>query len=178
MEDTKLTKDVEGDANAATFVNAGSSAAATVSSTTSSSSFVLFTLDGVGYRSVEHYYQATKYSSSGHAAAAAAILSASTALAAKKLNTDLRKKFTCDSGFFSPANQRSVMLRGVQAKFEQNPALRSLLVSTGDRRLHETRGRSKDIWCYQPDGSADMLGQILEQVRGKIRSATPRRMED
>jgi ribA/ribD-fused uncharacterized protein len=126
-------------------------------------------VDGVRYGSVEHYYQSQKYAAA-HSSLSLQIAAAPTALAAKQLNTKLRKTHPVDRAWFSHANQLAVMQRACQAKFEQNPRLAALLTSTGDAPLHETRGRTKDIWTFQPDDdSCDQLGKILMTVRQALR---------
>lgn len=169
------------DPHPAAAVSAASAAAAAPSSSSSSSSTPApfahsppagrdsFVLDGVRFCSVEHYYQSQKYAAA-HPSLALQIAAAPTALAAKQINTKLRKTHPVDRAWFSHANQLAVMQRACQAKFEQNPRLAALLTSTADAPLHETRGRTKDVWTLQPDDeSCDQLGKILMTVRQKLR---------
>lgn len=58
-----------------------------------------------------------------------------------------------------------VMIRANQAKYQQNPKLKQLLISTGNSQLIEHTKRDK-YWGDGGDGSGlNKLGQILMQIR-------------
>jgi ribA/ribD-fused uncharacterized protein len=157
---------------ATTEIAAAAAASASVAAASTATPLDFFTVDGVRYASVEHYYHSSKYTAS-HPSLALQIAAAPTALAAKQLNTKFRKTHPVDRAWFQHDNQVSVMHRACAAKFSQNPRLRALLVSTGDLPLHESRGRSKDIWGMQPDDpSCDQLGKILTKIRQNSKHAS------
>jgi ribA/ribD-fused uncharacterized protein len=139
-----------------------------------------FTLDGVAYKSVEHYYQSCKYKKR-YDVIAEEIRDAPTALDAKKLNTKYKKKYAMLAAeqivWFETGHQVEVMRAGVLAKFTQNEKLRKILLATGTATLHETRGRSVDIWAYHPGAaemSDDMMGKILMSVRDELSGSQAR----
>jgi ribA/ribD-fused uncharacterized protein len=60
------------------------------------------------------------------------------------------------------------MEQAVTAKFEQNPALRALLLATGDAPLVEASPRDS-YWGAGADGKGqNQLGQILQRVRATL----------
>ena len=74
------------------------------------------------------------------------------------------------------ADSRNVIglrMRGVlQAKFEQHPDLRSLLLSTGDARLVESATVDNDVnrlWGEVNGVGKNMLGLLLMELRAELR---------
>lgn len=64
----------------------------------------------------------------------------------------------------------NVMREVVYAKFSANPALKEILLSTGDEKLIE-HTKNDSYWADGGDGSGkNMLGIILMEVREKLRS--------
>jgi ribA/ribD-fused uncharacterized protein len=121
-----------------------------------------FTLDGVRWPSVEHFYQAQKYVGTE---AAERIRQADSAPIARKIGQDrsLHPRADWDSV------KEEVMRRAIWAKFEQNRQLRELLLATGDEELvHESR--SDRFWGRNRDGAGEnRLGAILIEVRQSLR---------
>lgn len=63
----------------------------------------------------------------------------------------------------------NIMVRVLEAKFGQNPELKELLLSTGERPIHED---CRDPWWGGgPNfpGGRDLLGKALKEVRKKLR---------
>ena len=60
------------------------------------------------------------------------------------------------------------MLEGLRAKFTQYPALARLLVSTGTSKLHED-SPSDEYWGYVGGKGKDRLGVLLMQVREELK---------
>lgn len=60
-----------------------------------------------------------------------------------------------------------VMEEGLMAKFTQNPRLRELLLSTGDRELIEDSPRD-NFWGNARNGQ-NMLGKLLMKIRTELR---------
>jgi ribA/ribD-fused uncharacterized protein len=119
-----------------------------------------FVLDAVAYTSVEHYYQSAKYAVGSKEWES--ILEKETAVDAKKRNTVLKKTIKMRSDFDAEA----VMLTALRAKFGQNEDLKTILLSTGDRVLHESGGRQRGgHWDYN---GSDRLGQLIMQVRSEL----------
>lgn len=122
-----------------------------------------FVIDGKRFLTAEHYYQSQKFAGTP---AEDQIRRCETALDAKKLNTVLKKKHALPKDWST--RQFDVMYKGLLAKFSQNPQLLKALQSTGDKPLHETRGRTRDLWSFQPDGTADNLGRLLMRARSEL----------
>lgn len=125
------------------------------------SNFAIATIvvDGKEYRSVEHYFQACKST------------------------TEWEHEMVRNAG--SPAEARSlgktvglrpdwedvkedVMMAGLLAKFRQHPQLRQLLLSTGDRPVHEDSPNDME-WGWGQGRGQDRLGKLLVRVRAIIR---------
>jgi ribA/ribD-fused uncharacterized protein len=121
-----------------------------------------FTLDGVRWPSVEHYYQAQKYAGSP---AAAEIQRAESADRARKLgqNRSLTPRADWD------AVKLEVMRCAVEAKFTQDRDLGERLVGTGGEELiHESN--TDTFWGRTRDGLGDnWLGVLLMQTRAGLR---------
>jgi N-glycosidase YbiA len=123
-----------------------------------------FTLDGVRWASVEHYYQAQKYAGTE---AAERIRKADSPLKARKAGQDRSLVPRPDWD----AVKEAVMRQAVRAKFEQNRRLSERLLATGDEELvHES---STDLyWGRTGDGTGDnRLGIILMELRAALRTA-------
>ncbi len=121
-------------------------------------------LDGKRWPTSEHYFQAQKMLGSRDREE---IRRAKTPAIAARLGRDRKKKIRRDWD----SVKVSVMRRAVQAKFAQHDNLRALLLSTGAAQLVEHTA-DDDFWGDGGDGSgANMLGQILMQVRRETRLA-------
>ncbi len=123
-----------------------------------------FTLDGVRWPSVEHYYQAQKYAGTD---AAERIRRADSPMKARKAGQDRSLVPRADWD----ASKDDVMRAALRAKFEQNRKLRAWLLDTGSEELiHES---SSDLyWGRNAEGLGDnQLGLILMDVRAALRAA-------
>lgn len=150
-------------------------------------------IDGQQWPTVEHYYQSQKFTGSDAAVAYGRLVgTASTpnkcfVLARQKkkggygakwvhskanpaLLNDLIEQYKADGVSMRPdfeEKKDAVMIKGVRAKFEQNPHLLELLLSTGESSLHEHTSRD----AYWGDGGNGLgqskLGQILVDVRSR-----------
>jgi N-glycosidase YbiA len=123
-----------------------------------------FTLDGVRWPSVEHYYQAQKFAGTQ---VADRIRRADTPLKARKAGQD--RSLVPRSDWDEV--KEDVMRHALQAKFAQNRRVRDRLVATGDEVLIHESG--SDLWWGQnPDGAgANRLGVIIMEIRAALRSA-------
>lgn len=108
------------------------------------------------YPTVEHFYQASKAMTE---AEHEMIRAAETPHQAAKLGRGL-------------ANIRpdweevkvDIMREGLLAKYRQNEKMRKLLLSTGDRPIHEYTPHDK-IWGWWDGSGQDLLGKLLIEVR-------------
>ncbi|SDQ31327.1 hypothetical protein SAMN04489764_0163 [Thermostaphylospora chromogena] len=135
-----------------------------------------FTVDGVSYRTAEHYMMAAKARLFGDEEAAAAILEAEHPGQAKRIGCTVR-------GFDErgwEAARFDIVVEGNLAKFGQHPELREYLIGTGDRVLVEASPVDR-IWgigltadderAHDPARwrGLNLLGFALMQVRRTLR---------
>jgi len=121
-----------------------------------------FTLDGHRWNSVEHFYHANKFKKNNPEFyltftldAGGGELSKNTAMAkgaggktGKFKGEKIRPKtITMDPDFFTSKKNELEMERGQQAKYEQNPLAKNVLLATGTAKLqHFVRGSSPIIF--------------------------------
>ncbi len=125
-----------------------------------------FTLNSQIYRSSEHYYQSQKYKH--NKVAEKEIREVKSALEAKKSANKWKKISPSPFGIIESIES---MYGAMYAKFEQNKKLKALLLGTGEKRLHEVRGRSACKWTLDERNGEydDLCGWVLELVRESIR---------
>jgi ribA/ribD-fused uncharacterized protein len=134
-----------------------------------------FTVDGVAYPTAEHFMMAEKARLFGDEEARARILAAGNPGAAKHYGREVRG---FDDARWNNA-RRDVVVRGNEAKFGQNPALREFLLNTGDRVLVEASpvDRIWGIGLAAGDARAEdpeqwrglnLLGFALMEVRARL----------
>ena len=133
---------------------------------------VSFTVDGITYNCSEQYYQHKKAVYVGENEIAMKILNSNDATEQHKLG----KKLTTDDEQWKNVMAKQVMEAAVKAKFEQNPSLKDILLSTGNKMLVECNQYDK-VWGIglklNNDDALDRnkwqgenaLGQILIQIR-------------
>lgn len=124
-------------------------------------------VDGVPYRTNEHFYQSQKAKSP---AASLWIRDAPTAWLAMKAGRALREKETVEDW---QKIKVEVMLKGLRAKFSQNGDLADALLATGEAPIHENSteetapgGKPDRFWGIKGE---DWLGRLLVQVREELR---------
>ena len=115
-------------------------------------------IDGKTYPTVEHYFQAWKATDKEHHEK---IREAKTPDEAKQLGKSIKNRSDWEE------IKSDVMFNGVYAKFTQNEELKKLLLSTGDRIIHEHTRKDK-VWGWYDWKGEDRLGRILMEVRKKI----------
>jgi ribA/ribD-fused uncharacterized protein len=134
-----------------------------------------FTVDGDTYATAEHYMMAEKARLFGDEEVRTQILSSTNPGAAKKLGREVRN--------FEDARwvaaRFEIVVRGNEAKFGQDPALKAFLLGTGDRVLVEASPRDR-IWgigLSADDSRAEdpahwqglnLLGFALMEVRQRL----------
>lgn len=123
----------------------------------------IFILNRV-WPTVEHFYQAQKFSGTPHEEA---IRRCKTPMLAKLRAEELSDLY-CRKDW--PAVRERVMKDGILAKFRQHPDLRDRLLGSGSRLLVE-RTKNDSYWGDGGDGSGlNRLGNILMEVRDELRS--------
>lgn len=140
-----------------------------------------FTVDGVVYRSAEHFMMAEKARLFGDDETRARILAAAEPDVVKKLGRAVRG-FDQDTWV---ASRYGIVLRGNVAKFGQDRVLTDFLVGTGDKVLVEASpldviwgiGLSADNPKAQDPGQwrgQNLLGFALMDARAALASTAPR----
>jgi ribA/ribD-fused uncharacterized protein len=125
-----------------------------------------FDLDGKRWPSVEHYYQAQKFTDPK---LQKTIRQAEKPPIAKSLGDKNKASVRADL----ESLKDEVMERAVRRKFELHAALRQLLVSTGDEELQEA-APTDYYWGVGRDGNGqNKLGLILMRLRAELKRALP-----
>jgi GTP cyclohydrolase II len=120
-------------------------------------------LGGRIWPTVEHFYQAQKFSGSPHEET---VRCSATPMLAKLRAAELSPEHRHSDW---PAVKEGVMLEGLRAKFHQHPDLRGRLLRTGDQLLVEHTANDA-YWGDAGDGSGqNRLGVLLMQVREELR---------
>ena len=118
-------------------------------------------LNGLIWETVEHYYQAQKFSNTE---IEDKIRESRTPTAAKQI----AQKFSQLRRLDWDSVKEKVMLEALQAKFAQHPRLRDLLKRTGDRRIVEN-SPTDSYWGETEDGNGlNRLGVLLMRVRSEL----------
>ncbi len=116
-------------------------------------------IDGIEYPTNEHYYQSQKTDNVDFQRIIRIMLTPYMAMRAGR---------TLPKELFRPDWDKikvDVMLKGLRAKFTQNPDLKQKLLDTGNEELHEDSPTDM-FWGVK---GQDMLGKLLMQVRDEIR---------
>ena len=122
-----------------------------------------FQLDGLYWRTVEHFFQAQKFPGTIQARL---IQHARTPADAKQLGRSRTVPLRSDW----EEVKDEVMRRGVLSKFEKHGDAREILMGTGDEDLIE-ESPSDYYWGCGADGTGEnMLGRILMEVRSLFRA--------
>jgi ribA/ribD-fused uncharacterized protein len=123
-----------------------------------------FTIDGVVWKSSEHYFQSQKFPDDP--ALQEAIRNTETPAFAK-LTATTRGKGKVRQDL--PQVRDSIMSRALYAKFTQNPELKKLLLSTGQRKLIDAT-LTDNYWGIGPPEKRNKMGELLEELRTKLRN--------
>lgn len=119
-------------------------------------------LDGVVWPTSEHYFQAQKFAGTPHVEE---VRAQPTPMLAAQMGRRRDLPFRVDWNDVKD----DVMRAALRAKFTQHPALRSLLLGTGDAVLVE-HTRNDAYWADGGDGTGrNRLGELLMELRGELR---------
>ncbi len=120
-----------------------------------------FSVDGLWWRTSEHYFQAQKFAGTTHANR---IRLAPTALRAAELGRD--RSAVLGRGWDGARDD--VMRRAVHEKFLQNPDILEILLATGQQVLVEDT-TADHYWGRGSTGTGkNMLGRILMRTRTRL----------
>jgi len=121
-----------------------------------------FVENGVGFQSVEHYFQACKCA---HASEANPILNAKTPGEAKRLGRTVKLRPNWES------IKLPIMRNAVLLKFSQNTSIKKRLLETGETTLIEGNNWGDDYWgfCFKKRRGQNYLGKTLMEIRKILR---------
>lgn len=122
-----------------------------------------FELDGVYYKTSEHYFQAMKFK--GSPKDMDDVRRASTPKQAAEIGRDRKRPLRRDW----ESVKDDVMRRAVLRKFEVHADLRELLLATGDEEIVENAPGDRYWGCGADGTGKNMLGKILMETRTKLR---------
>jgi hypothetical protein len=136
-----------------------------------------FKIDDVEYKSAEHAFQAIKAKTFGDDASFTKIVKSKSAQSAKSFG----KKVEKFEDAVWDAKKDEVMKQILRAKFSQNPAIRKLLLDTGDKILAEANPRdtywgigtsSTTTIAKNPEKwkGQNKLGKFLIELRSELRA--------
>jgi hypothetical protein len=125
-----------------------------------------FTINGLTWKTVEHYFQAQKFP--GDPILQERICLAKTALSAKRLGRTKSEHFLTNWEDV----KETVMITGLRAKFAQNPVLKELLLKTAGLHLYEANKRDS-YWGTGPNHCGrNRMGTLLMKVRNELSTET------
>jgi ribA/ribD-fused uncharacterized protein len=125
----------------------------------------VFVLDGDFWSTVEHYYQAQKFTPHDMGWAVQ-IREASGPGMAKKMGRSEEHQMRDDWEDV----KEDVMRRSLREKFSQNPRCRDALLGTGDEQLVEHAPWGDFYWGDGGDGTGqNRLGELLMELRSEMR---------
>ena len=123
-----------------------------------------FTLDGKIWPSVEHYFQSQKFPSNPDYQEQ--IRTAKTPLNAKTLGGSSTVPVRPDWDTV----QEDIMRKALNAKFTQNPVLKSVLLSTGDTPLQDASSTDAYWGIGRTKKGKNRLGILLIELRSSLRA--------
>jgi ribA/ribD-fused uncharacterized protein len=120
-------------------------------------------LKGRTWPTTEHYFQAQKFAGTAHEEP---LRLAKSPMIAARMGRSRERPLRSDW----EAVKDDIMREALRAKFTQHPALRSLLLETGNAELVE-HTRNDAYWGNAGDGSGqNRLGQLLMELRENLRT--------
>jgi len=123
-----------------------------------------FELKGKVWPTSEHYFQAQKFAGTEHEEA---VRLAKSPMVAARMGRSRERPLRVEW----ETMKDDIMREALQAKFSQHPALRSLLLETGDAELVE-HTKNDRYWADGGDGTGrNRLGELLMELRAELRSA-------
>ena len=123
-----------------------------------------FTVDGHTYNTVEQYFQAQKAALAKDTYHFNKILQSASPRDARTFGRSVKGLPVAAWNSL----RDDIMLKGVRAKFSQNPSLKALLLQTGDATLIENSPTDYYWGCGSKNTGQNKLGQTLMKVRAEL----------
>jgi len=114
------------------------------------------------WRTVEHYFQAQKFTGTEHEEE---LRTTASPMVVARMGRARKRPLRLDW----EEVKDDIMRDAVFAKFDQNAEVRELLLSTGDDEIEEKTTRDYYWGCGTDGTGKNMLGKILREVRAKLR---------
>lgn len=121
-------------------------------------------IDKKRYKTTEHFYQSQKFVKTD-TLYSHKIAKATTPKEAARLGRNRSKKMRRDW----ESAKVNVMRRALQAKVDQHPSIRELLLSTGDCKIVEDSPYDSYWGCGSDGKGKNMLGRLWMELREKLR---------
>ncbi len=121
-----------------------------------------FTLDGLYWPTIEHYYQAQKFAGTDHAEQ---IRLAVRPMDAKRLGRSMRLPIRADW----EEVKEEVIFHATLAKYETHADVRSVLLATGEEELVENSPTDYEWGCGANGSGQNRYGKVLMAVRSYLR---------
>lgn len=122
-----------------------------------------FVIDGIYYKTSEHYFQAMKFAHSPQDMQA--VIQASTPKIAANIGRDRKRPLRRDW----ESVKEDIMRCAVLAKFEAHTDIRQILLDTGDEPIIENAPNDYYWGCGADGTGKNRLGEILMDVREILR---------
>jgi len=122
-----------------------------------------FIIDGLPWSTVEHYFQAQKFTGTPHEDA---VRLAKTPHIAKMMGNDRARPLRPDWQHVKD----DIMRLAVRRKFESHPDIQEVLLSTGDAVIVEDSPHDYYWGCGANRTGRNMLGKILMETRSALRT--------
>lgn len=120
-----------------------------------------FVLEGIKWKTFEHYYQATKFIGRG---TYTRILKCSTPLEAAKIGNNPR--FKPNEGWDD--SRDNLMYQGLMAKFLQNSSCAEQLMNTEEKSLYYVSPHDSYLGTGKDGKGENKLGKMLVDIRNKL----------
>ncbi len=121
-----------------------------------------FELDGLYWPTSEHYFQAQKFAGTEHVER---IRLAKSPMVAARMGRSRQRPLRADW----ERVKDDIMRRAVLRKFETHADIRAILLDTGSEELVENAPGDYYWGCGQDGSGKNRLGQILMEVRERLR---------
>ncbi|MDX2139557.1 MAG: NADAR family protein [Chloroflexota bacterium] len=122
-----------------------------------------FEVDGVYFKTSEHYFQAMKFAHSPQDMEA--VRRAATPKQAAQIGRDRQRPLRPDW----ETVKDDIMRKGVLQKFRTHPNIRAILLQSGDEDIVENAPGDYYWGCGKTGTGKNMLGKILMETRAKLR---------
>jgi N-glycosidase YbiA len=123
-----------------------------------------FMLDGLEWRTTEHYFQAMKFA--GHPEHIEALRQMPSPMQVAKAGRSRARPLRPDW----EEVKDDIMRQALRAKFTQHPEIQKILLETGHKELIENTTKDHYWGCGSTGMGKNMLGKLLMELRDELRT--------